>query len=161
MTAPTFLTAADRVQVEQLIQPALIRVIDNIRKQLDETNWQGTYEEDLVWPDGTTDEQKQTYANLQQGLHGVPPEEHDRVAAEMSKLPQPSPIYTLRLTKADMPEQTVDVWATCLKVCAASKGTVIEADAALLAEDGDVDWLSLDEKAKSLVEDIFQLLPGS
>jgi len=38
----------DQVAWEQaniLMQPALIRVIDNIRKQLDESVWQGTYEE--------------------------------------------------------------------------------------------------------------------
>lgn len=32
-------------QASVLMQPALIRVIDNIRKQLEESTWQGTYEE--------------------------------------------------------------------------------------------------------------------
>jgi len=32
-------------QTELLIQPALIRVIDNLRKQLEESPWQGTYQE--------------------------------------------------------------------------------------------------------------------
>ncbi|MDF0553106.1 hypothetical protein [Kamptonema sp. UHCC 0994] len=32
-------------QAELLMQPALIRLIDNIRKQLDESVWKGTYQE--------------------------------------------------------------------------------------------------------------------
>lgn len=32
-------------QAELLMQPALIRLIDNIRKQLDESTWTGTYQE--------------------------------------------------------------------------------------------------------------------
>ncbi|NJK75838.1 MAG: hypothetical protein HC786_29895 [Richelia sp. CSU_2_1] len=32
-------------QAELLMQPALIRVLDNIRKQLDESIWNGTYHE--------------------------------------------------------------------------------------------------------------------
>jgi hypothetical protein len=32
-------------QAELLMQPALIRVLDNIRKQLDESIWSGTYRE--------------------------------------------------------------------------------------------------------------------
>lgn len=32
-------------QASVLMQPALIRVIDNIRKQLEDSTWQGTYEE--------------------------------------------------------------------------------------------------------------------
>lgn len=147
------------------MQPALIRVIDNIRKQLDDTDWQGQYEEDFIWPAETTNEQKQAYAELQKGLHGVPPEEHDRIASEMSKLPQPSPLYTLKLTKTDHPEQTIDIWATCYQVCSAmaytpSEENVIEADTTLLNDEGEVDWLVLDEKTKSLIHNLFQSLPS-
>lgn len=163
------------------MQPALIRVIDNIRKQLENTDWQGQYEDNLMWPAGTTEAQKQTYADLQKGLHGVPPEEHDRVAAEMAKLPQPSPLYTLRLTKKEIsdssiesqPEaqtraqakaQTIDIWETCYRVCAThesnhTEGDPIEADNSLFDEAGEIDWLILDEKAKSLVSSLFQALP--
>jgi len=164
MSVPTFVTPEDRAKVEQLMQPALIRVIDNIRKQLDDTDWQGAYEETLTWPEGTTDEQQQTYAELQKGLHGVPPEEHDRVATEMSALPQPSPRYTLRLTKADQTDQTVDIWATCYQVCAAQgaeyRPDAMTADVSLFDDAGDVDWLVLDEKTKSIVTAIFQALPS-
>ena len=164
LPVPQFATPQDRAKVEQLMQPALIRVIDNIRKQLDNTDWQGQYEEDLMWPDRTTEAQKQAYANLQKGLHGVPPAEHDRVAAEMSKLPQPSPLYTLKLTKKDSPAQTIDIWETCYRVCATNVSNMndsasIEADDTLFDDSGEVDWLVLDEKVKSLVSSLFQALP--
>ncbi len=166
MVTPQFSTALARAQVQQLMQPALIRVIDNIRKQLDLTDWQGKYEEELIWPEGTTPAQQQEYAALQKLLHGVPPEEHDRVANLMSQLPQPSPLYTLRLTKANYPDQTVDIWAMCYRVCAlddvvlaAQKNGAIDADSSLFDEAGEVDWQQLDDKTKALVENIFQMLP--
>ena len=167
---PQFSTASAKAKVQQLMQPALIRVIDNIRKQLDLTDWQGKYEEELVWPEGTTPAQQQEYAALQKLLHGVPPEEHDRVANLMSQLPQPSPLYTLRLTKANYPDQTVDIWTMCYRVCAlddvvlaaqksGEKSSVIEADSSLFDEASEVDWQQLDDKTKVLVENIFQTLP--
>jgi len=41
-------------QAELLMQPTFIRIIDNIRNQLDESAWKGTYEDaDLAsWDDG-------------------------------------------------------------------------------------------------------------
>ena len=145
------------------MQPALIRVIDNIRKQLESTSWQGRYEEALIWPTGTTPDQQQDYRELQRQLHGVPPAEHDRVAALISQLPQPSPLYTLRLTKKGYPDQTVDIWALCYQVCMAgdhpfSADNEIAADNHLLDAEGAVDWQQLDDKTQVLVADIFQAL---
>ncbi|MGC1309236.1 MAG: hypothetical protein WA885_18600 [Phormidesmis sp.] len=162
---PNFATPAARAKVNQLMQPALIRVIDNIRKQLENTDWRGNYEEELVWPEGTTVEQQQEYAALQKLLHGVPPEEHDRVENLMSQLPQPSPLYTLRLTKANHDDQTVDIWALCYRVCStnadfdSADAQAIEADTALFDEGGEVDWQRLDDKTQSLVSGIFAGLP--
>lgn len=42
---PKFKTVADWEQAEILMQPCLIRVIDNIRKQLEESKYQGSYQE--------------------------------------------------------------------------------------------------------------------
>ncbi len=161
---PKFATPLATAKAEKLMQPALIRVIDNIRKQLDISDWQGNYEEELIWPDGTTEEQKQEYAALQKVLHGVPPEEHDRVANLMSQLPQPNPLYTLRLTKKHQEDQTIDVWALCYQVCSVNSDTTndeaLEADTGLFDADGEVDWRLLDDKTKALLEGIFQSLPG-
>lgn len=158
---PEFTSSLNRAKVEELMQPALIRVIDNIRKQLDDVDWEGKYEEKLLWPEGTTPEQQQEYSALQKRLHGVPPEEHDRVATLMSQLPQPSPLYTLRLKKDNHTDKTVDVWALCYQVCviAYNPPEKLEADDTLFDEDGEVDWRALDEKTKGLVEAIFTDLP--
>jgi len=160
-TQPEFASSLTRAKVDKLMQPALIRVIDNIRKQLDTVDWKGRYEEELIWPEGTTPEQKQEYAALQKVLHGVPPEEHDRVAKLMSALPQPSPLYTLRLTKENHPDKTIDIWALCYEVCAVnhSPDEKLEADDSLFDESGEVDWLTLDDKTKRLVESAFTTLP--
>jgi hypothetical protein len=42
---PKFKTTLAWQQAEVLMQPALIRVLDNIRKHLEESSWEGTYEE--------------------------------------------------------------------------------------------------------------------
>jgi hypothetical protein len=170
---PKFATPLAQAQIDQLMQPALIRVIDNIRKQLDSSDWQGSYEEELIWPAQTSDEQKKTYAALQQQLHGVPPAEHDRVSDLMSQLPQPQPLYTLRLTKPEREAQAVDIWALCYQVCTMAQPSQeitqseivqaedgLEADNRLFDEQGEVDWQQLDDKTKALVESIFESLPA-
>lgn len=42
---PKFKNTVAWQQAEMLMQPALIRVLDNIRKTLDESTWKGTYED--------------------------------------------------------------------------------------------------------------------
>ncbi|MDJ0844472.1 hypothetical protein [Crocosphaera sp.] len=42
---PTFKNATDWEKAEMLMQPAFIRVMDNLRKQLEKTNLVATYEE--------------------------------------------------------------------------------------------------------------------
>ena len=42
---PIFNSALDWEKAQLLMQPAFIRVMDNLRKQLEKSSWQGTYEE--------------------------------------------------------------------------------------------------------------------
>ena len=42
---PKFKNTLEWEQAQLLMQPALIRVIDNIRKQLEQSAWEGTYQE--------------------------------------------------------------------------------------------------------------------
>lgn len=42
---PAFKTAQAWDQASLLLQPIMIRVIDNLRKQLEDSSWQGEYEE--------------------------------------------------------------------------------------------------------------------
>ena len=42
---PKFKTRLAWEQAEVLMQPALIRILDNLRKQLEESEWEGTFKE--------------------------------------------------------------------------------------------------------------------
>ena len=100
-------------------------------------------------------------AALQKVIHGVPPEEHDRVSHLMSALPQPSPLYTLRLQQENQEDKTVDIWQLCYQVCSVTDELAdeIEADDSLFDESGEVDWRVLDDKTFDLVATIFGELP--
>ncbi|MFG6097322.1 hypothetical protein SPB21_18805 [Leptothoe sp. ISB3NOV94-8A] len=163
---PQFATAQDQRYAQALMQPALIRIIDNIRKQLDASTWEGSYRDDMRWPAETTAEQKQQYLALQEMLEKATPEEHDQIQATLAQLPSPDHRYTLCLKKQDQ-QQEIDVWQLCYRLCNAADTAdtknhtgPITIDTSLLdLEMGDVDWIALDKKAKRLVEETFQALP--
>lgn len=155
---PQFATAQDQQYAQALMQPALIRIIDNIRKQLDSSDWSGSYRDDMRWPTGTTAEQKQQYLALQDMLETATPEEYDQIQANLEQLPTPQHLYTLCLKK-EAQQQEVDVWQLCYRLCNASDThhSPITIDTSLLdLELGDVNWVTLDQKAKRLVEEVFQ-----
>lgn len=150
-----------RYLADQLMQPALIRVVDNIRKCLETSEWRGDYQETQLWPEGIEASQMQRVKALQARLATATPEEADTLRAQLMALPQPFPGYELHLTR-DHQVRVVDVWELCYCVCfevfPAPQGTVT-VDASLVDTDvNDVDWLALDEKAKSLVNDVFKQL---
>ena len=150
-----------RLLADQLMQPALIRIIDNIRKHLEASDWQGTYQETQLWPDRMDESQMHRFKELQTQLSSATPEEADSIREELTQLPQPFPGYELHLTKGEQ-ERVVDVWQLCYCVCferyPVSEGTVSLDTALIDREINDVDWLVLDNKAKSIVADVFKQL---
>ena len=60
----TFATPADETQAAQLMQPCLIRVIDNIRKHTETLDWRSEYLEQVRWPDTATADQRQRVRDL-------------------------------------------------------------------------------------------------
>lgn len=160
---PQFATAQDQRYAQALMQPALIRIIDNIRKQLDASDWEGSYRDDMRWPAETTAEQQQQYLALQEMLETATPEEYDQIQVTLAQLPSPDHRYTLCLKKQDQ-QQEIDVWQLCYRLCNAAdtadtNNSPITIDLSLLnLEMGDVDWIALDKKAKRLVEETFQAL---
>ncbi|ARV62468.1 hypothetical protein BZZ01_30990 [Nostocales cyanobacterium HT-58-2] len=148
-------------QAELLMQPAFIRVVDNIRKLLDVSSWTGTYQDVLIWPTGTTDETKAIVTKLLQDLEAATPEQALEIRETLSPLPIPHPGYHLCLQRQ---EQTVsiDLWELCYQVCFRSYisgDETVEIDTSLIDENGDVEWQRLDAKAKELVEQVFANLP--
>ncbi len=148
-------------QAELLMQPIFIRVIDNIRKQLDVSPWTGTYQDVLIWPAGTTEETKAIVTQLLQELEAATPEQAVEIRKTLSLLPVPHPGYHLRLQRQ---EQTlsIDMWDLCYQVCFVEYMPGDEAvaiDTSLIDETGDVDWQRLDSKAHELVVVVFAKLP--
>jgi len=148
-------------QAEVLMQPAFIRVVDNIRKQLDESAWKGTYKDVLVWTADTSDETKAIVTQLLQEMEGATPEQSDLIRQSLANLPTPHPGYHLCLQRQDQ-LVTVDLWELCYKVCFLDYGTgnnSVSIDPDLIDETGDVDWLQLEAKTKELVGQVFASLP--
>ncbi|NJO42680.1 MAG: hypothetical protein HC769_24810 [Cyanobacteria bacterium CRU_2_1] len=164
---PKFANMLAWQQAELLMQPAFIRVIDNIGKQLEQSFWKGTYQEIQVWTEGTSEETKSLVTELQQKLATATPEEVDEIQAALDKLPTPYPGYQLCLQLGDR-QITVDLWQLCYQICfrnyspvlnALDKNLIVEIDTNLIDATGDVNWSQLDTKAKQLVEQIFVSLP--
>ncbi|MBN3958913.1 hypothetical protein [Nostoc sp. NMS8] len=150
-------------QAEILMQPAFIRVIDNLRKLLDESPWTGTYHDVLIWPPSTTDEIKALVTELLQSMETATPQEADEIRQTLARLPMPHPGYHLRLEHQQQ-QASIDLWELCYQVCFIKYSPVQESadvDTSLIDEFGEVDWLRLDAKAKELVEQAFAKLPES
>lgn len=164
---PKFADSQAWHQAEQLMQPALIRVIDNIRKQLEESSWQESYADTQVWPEGTSPKQQQAVLDLQAQIQQAEAENADPTPLKqaLADLPQPYPGYELRLSQSGQPAQAIDLWTLCYRVCFRNYDPTqaatdpVEIDAALLDQDGEVDWNALDEKAQGLVKAVFEQLP--
>lgn len=147
-------------QAETLMQPAFIRLIDNIRKQLDVSSWKGTYQDVLVWAPGTTDETKAMVTSLVEELETATPERTDDIKQTLSKLPMPHPGYHLCLQRQEQKEE-IDIWELCYQVCFKdyTSGEPVSIDTSLIDEQGEVEWNTLDIKAKQVVDTVFENLP--
>ncbi len=170
---PKFQDMVTWQQAEILMQPAFIRLIDNLRKQLEQSAWKGTYEDVQVWQEGVSDEVKfkvrQLQAELETATTDAQAVEIEQVLAD---LPTPFPGYHLRLEHHDQ-TVTLDMWELCYQICFRyydvesgtshepdqAIGESVEVDTNLLDDSGEVDWNRLDEKTHQLVEAIFARLP--
>lgn len=166
---PKFTNTQAWQQAELLMQPVFIRVIANIGKELEQTNWKGTYQDILVWNDEVSDEAKARVTALQQQLKTAAPEVAEAIQAELDKLPTPYPGYLLCLEHGGK-QVTIDLWQLCYQICfrnyspvlnAMDKDLSVEIDTSLIDETGDVDWQRLDDKAKQLIGQIFSSLSNA
>ncbi len=149
------------------MQPSFIRVIDNIRKQLEQSVWTGTYRDVHLWPENTSPEQHTQVIQLQKELETASPEQIERIHHALDQLPRPYPGYELCLTH-DTQQIRIDLWQLCYQICfqefsvahAEGRDPVV-VDVSLIDDTGDVDWHQLDEKAKRLIARLFNELPRS
>jgi len=148
----TFATPRDRDQAAQLMQPCLIRVIDNIRKHTENLDWRSDYVEQLMWSADTTEAQRQQVKALAAQLETAEPDAAIAIRQQLDQLPTPAPAYELRLSRDDR-TVTLDIWELCFQVCfyAYSLDQPVTVDESLWDKTGDIDWLVLDEKAQEIV----------
>lgn len=112
------------------MQPAYIRLVDNIRKQLENSPWKATYEEVQEPFPGY-------YLYLTYEEHTIKVNLWD-VCFE---------ICFQNITPTHTPEKT-DI------------EQAVEIDTSLFEETGEVDWQRLDDKTKGIVAQIFAALPA-
>lgn len=160
---------------EQLMQPALIRLLDNLRKALETADWTSSYETIKTWPQGVTEAEKTQWEGLVSQLRGATPEEVDQLEAAIALLPQPQYTYWLRLVRGEE-QRSFDLWQLCYQICFRDYPVVsgmrgeeaiepgitlpnpLRIDQKLFDEEGDVDWEALEEKTKAVVEQLVEQL---
>lgn len=151
------------------MQPAFIRLIDNFRKAVENTAWESRYEDLQAWPAGTQTAQKERWAELSAMLETTQTLDVEAVEAELATLPSPELSYRLNLEREDQQIQ-FDLWQLCYQVCfrtyvpglpsdTGEETQAVEIDNQLLDNQGEVDWVALDAKALTVVEQIMQSLP--
>lgn len=149
-------------QAEILMQPAFIRLVDNIRKQLEISSWKGTYQDVTIWSPGTTDETKTLVTQLMKELESAKPEQALEIRETLANLPAPQPGYHLCLQRQGQ-ETSIDMWELCYEICfldySSNNESAVAIDTSLIDDTGDVDWHNLDEKTKGIVEQVFAGLP--
>ena len=154
-------------QAELLMQPAFIRLLDNIRKQLDQSDWKGSYQDVQIWPENTPENIKAQVTQLQAELANASPEQATEIEQALAHLPTPFPGYLLCLEKQGQQVQ-IDLWELCYQICfrnyqvlqASSGQSAVEIDTSLIDDEmGEVDWNRLDDKARQIVQQVFADLP--
>lgn len=129
---PKFKTRLAWEQAELLMQPALIRVVDNLRKELEASEWEGTYQEVSDPIPGyhlcLTRQQKSIEIDIWQLCYQVCFDSYSFL---------PEHIFS----QDDRSTQEVEI------------------DTRLLNEMGEVDWQLIEAKAQNSVRKLFANLP--
>ncbi|NET71938.1 MAG: hypothetical protein F6K62_13685 [Sphaerospermopsis sp. SIO1G2] len=150
-------------QAETLMQPAFIRVIDNIRKHLDVSDWKGTYHDVLIWPAGTSDQTKAIVTQLIEEMETAAPKHLEEIRENLARLPIPHPGYHLRLQRQEQ-QVNVDLWELCYQVCFMNYSPEnisvdVYIDTSLIDELGQIEWQLLENKTQQVVKKVFDSLP--
>jgi hypothetical protein len=165
---PKFADLISWQQAELLMQPVFIRLLDNLRKQMEDSSWQGTYQNVMIWADDVPMDVREQVIALKQQLETADPSAAEGIAQQLKHLPEPSLGYKLHL-KQDDQEVILDLWELCYQICfrnfsppfQVAEDIPVEIDTTLMeADTGEVDWTKIDAKASQLVRQIFANLPA-
>ncbi|WP_197985080.1 hypothetical protein [Leptolyngbya sp. Cla-17] len=169
---PKFQTMQIWQQAELLMQPAFIRLIANLGKQLEDSDWRGDYKDVQVWAEGTSESTKALVMQLRSQLEGATEVQTEAIEQQLSQLPTPFPGYWLYLSRGDH-QITVDLWDLCYQICFQNYDSIhgtshaedepigesVAIEVSLFDETGEVDWHRLDDKACQIVKQVFAGLP--
>lgn len=128
---PTFKTRLAWEQAQILMQPAMLRVVDNIRKELESSDWQGTYKEVTV---------------PIPGYHLCLTRSGYEVEVDIWEL-----CYQVCFTEY-APIQHIFSQDS-------NRGYDVEIDTRLIDDFGEIDWQLLESKAQDSVRRVFATLP--
>lgn len=155
-----------------LMQPTFIRVMDHLRRTLEQSAWKGQYETTYAWPEGTTPDAKAEVLWLYDKLEGAAKSASDQadIECQLEELPQPVPVYLLHLEKENQ-RRTINLWELCYQICLEDYAPEIESkgfaevsldqakpDRCLFEDSGEVDWVRLDRKTAGVIQAAFQAL---
>ena len=153
-----------------LLQPALIRLIDQLRQQLADSPWQWNYETHEIWPEAVSQTQRDRYNLLQAALETASDDEAVDLETELAMMPMPIPIYRLNMSQGDRQEQ-LNMWELCYQICLLQYAPILDSDslvppsletypldAKLLDSTGEIDWPFLDQKAECVVSQMLETL---
>ena len=128
---PTFKNTLAWEQAQVLMQPAMLRVVDNIRKEIEASKWKGTYKE---------------VTNPIPGYHLCLTSANYRVEVDVWEL-----CYKVCFKEYE-PVQHLFGQEN-------EAAYPVEIDTRLLDDSGEVDWQLLESKAQQSVRKVFSTLP--
>jgi hypothetical protein len=156
-----------------LMQPTFIRVMDHLRRTLEQSDWKGQYETTYAWPEGISPEAKAEVFWLYDQLEGAAKADQADIECQLEELPQPIPVYLLHL-EMDQEKRTMNLWELCCQICLADYDAQIECtdfvevdldlalpDSSLFDASGEVDWVQLDQKTAGVIQSAFQSLKNT
>lgn len=149
-------------QAERLMQPSLLRLLDQLRRQAAAAHWSHQFETLQIWADSVPEAMQQQWQALGDRLETSSDEtEVAELQQQLAQLPQPTYAYQLRLQKGDR-AASVDLWELCYHTCFTNHQAEIDYEPQLrphlLDEAGDVNWDQLDLQAAHVIEDLITSL---
>ncbi|MEM9136246.1 MAG: hypothetical protein AAGB01_02690 [Cyanobacteria bacterium P01_F01_bin.42] len=147
-----------------LLQPALIRLIDQLRLQLKAAEWTWSYDTVEVWPDQVPETTRSRYEEMMRALDVASGDDAEAIQDVLDELPQPIPLYRLEITdQSSVP--TINMWQLCYQICLKDYTPQLQdmslmapdlnqndIDSRLTDQDGEIDWDCLNQNAQLVVE---------
>ena len=157
-------------KLAMLMQPALIRLIDQLRQQLTEASITWTYETTELWPEDVPQETRQQYDEMTQALEIASDDDAEKIQDVLETLPQPVPLYRLEIEQNDE-KIHMNMWELCYQICLqkykpqldrmqveAPNLSSYKIDKTLWESNDSIDWEALNLKAKKVVQRLTQSL---